>query len=175
MYTRKGDNGKTFLFSGRRVYKDNPRVEAYGSLDELNSWLGLIVSLSDDETIKKIVREIQDMVFVACSDLADEGSKNVPRISEKDVKRIEDLTDEIHAKLPRLTKFIVPGGTLTASVIHVARTVCRRAERRVVTLSKKERINEKVISFLNRLSTLLFNLARYANMVKGVSDQEWKH
>lgn len=174
MYTKKGDTGKTFLFGGKRVFKDNPRVEAYGTVDELNSWIGFSQSICKDNEIKSTLKEIQRMLFVAGADLASPFEKeDTPRIKKEDTERIEKIDDQIFSKLPRLTKFILPAGTMLSSSLHISRTVCRRAERKIVTLSKKEKINPELIPFINRLSTLLFNLARLANQIEKVEDEIW--
>lgn len=175
MYTRKGDDGKTYLLSGKRVYKDSPRVEAYGTLDELNSWLGFAVSISRQDKIKAMLKEVQRAIFVASAELAGNSKKETPKITKEHTARIEQMTNEIYSSLPRLTKFILPGGTMLSSSLHISRTVCRRAERRVVSLKRKERINDEIIPFLNRLSSFLFNLARYANFLEGVEDELWVH
>src|SRR5579885_1172237 len=125
MYTGKGDDGKTYLYSGKRVHKDNPRIEAYGSIDELNSWLGLAASITKDEKLRNMLKEIQSTLFVVSGELASEGVRETPRISRKEVERLELLTNEIYQKLPRLTKFILPGGSMLSSILHIARTVCR--------------------------------------------------
>lgn len=176
IYTRTGDNGTTSLFAGGRVRKDDVRVEAYGTVDELNSILGVIRAISKDDFIVETVKDIQNLLFVLGADLAtpiEVESAKVKRITKDDVKKIEKLIDTVDENLEPLRSFILPGGTFLASFLHLARTVCRRAERRIVTLSERERINENIIPFVNRLSDLFFMLARYANKIENVDDIKW--
>ncbi len=179
MYTKGGDKGDTGLFGAKRVPKDSVRIEAYGTVDELNSCLGVAISFCEKPEIVTQLKSIQDLLFVAGGDLAAElpkgrTSERVPRIVSEDTQRLERQVDELQAKLPRLTNFILPGGSCTASQLHLARAICRRAERRVVALNRLEAINPELIPFLNRLSTYLFNLARYANVSEGIDDEVWK-
>jgi len=179
VYTRGGDKGDTGLFGAKRVPKDSTRIEAYGTVDELNSCLGVAISVCEKTEIVGELKSIQNLLFVAGGDLAaelpkDRTSDRVPRIGSGDTQRLERQVDELQAKLPRLTNFILPGGGRTSSQLHLARAICRRAERRVVALNRLEVINPELIPFLNRLSTYLFNLARYANASEGVSDEVWK-
>ena len=129
MYTRRGDRGDTSLFGPGRVRKDDPRVEAYGTIDELNSILGVVIARSRDRALLSSLKEVQRMLFVAGGDAATElhGSQQVPRIAESHTKRLEEMTDDILRKLPSLKNFILPGGTETGAMLHVARSVCRRA------------------------------------------------
>jgi cob(I)alamin adenosyltransferase len=157
------------------VSKDSPRVEAYGTLDELNSYLGVVISECRNRSIARSLREIQRLLFVAGADLATNlGGREVARISAKDTKLVEEMTDELLARLPRLTGFILPGGSVLAARLQFARTVCRRAERRVVAAGKSERLNPELVPFLNRLSSYLFNLARHANHLSRVKEVSWK-
>jgi cob(I)alamin adenosyltransferase len=175
LYTRRGDKGETSLYGPQRVSKDSPRVEAYGTIDELNSYLGVIISGCRDSMTTKSLKAVQKMLFIAGADLAsDQGSQNVPRISSADTLKIETMTDELLSRLPSLRNFILPGGTRLASELHFARTICRRAERRVVAASKSERLNSELIPFLNRLSSYLFNLARATNAKSGKKEETWK-
>ncbi len=176
IYTRTGDDGSTSLFAGGRVGKDDVRVEAYGTVDELNSVLGIVRAVSKNDEISEIVKEIQNLLFTLGADLAtplESENARIKRISKEDVENIERLIDKIDEKLEPLRSFILPGGTLVASFLHLARAVCRRAERRIVYLSKKEKINSQIIPFINRLSDLLFMLARYANKIEKVDDIKW--
>ncbi len=176
IYTRTGDDGTTSLFAGGRVKKDDARVEAYGTVDELNSVLGIARAISKNDEINGIIQEIQNYLFHLGADLAtpfEVENLRVKRISKEDVEKIEKWIDEIDLRLEPLRNFILPGGTLLASFLHLARTVCRRAERRIVYLSEREKINTQIIPFINRLSDLLFVLARYANKIENVPDVKW--
>jgi cob(I)alamin adenosyltransferase len=158
------------------VPKDDPRVEAYGTIDELNSILGVVVAGSKAAALKKSLREIQRLLFVAGGDAATslDGSQRVRRISPSDTSRLEQMTDELAKKLPTLSNFILPGGNPTGAALHLARSVCRRAERRIVTASKAEKMNPELIPFFNRLSSYLFNLSRWANKRAGEKEDVWK-
>jgi cob(I)alamin adenosyltransferase len=179
LYTRGGDKGETGLFGSKRVAKDSERVDAYGTVDELNSCIGLAVSICRHGEISTPLKWVQGRLFVAGADLASEapapGQKDrVPRIDEGDTKRLEEMVDLLRPNLSPLANFILPGGSSLSAYIHLARSVCRRAERAVVTLGRIESINPELIPFLNRLSTYLFNLARYANVLEGKSDEPWE-
>ncbi len=175
MYTRKGDKGETSLYGPKRVRKDSPRVEAYGAIDELNSVVGVVASGSKDPKVVGSLREVQRMLFVAGGDSASELSeKKVPRIGPGDVARIEEMTDELLSGLPPLKNFILPGGTQTGAMIQLARAVCRRAERRMVTASRTGEMNPELLPFLNRLSSFLFNLSRHVNAKGGKKEEVWK-
>ncbi len=178
MYTRRGDKGETGLYGSGRVPKESARVEAYGTVDELNSCVGLAVSICEHEEIVESLKRIQSALFTAGADLATDldaaSGARVRRIGKEDTRQLEKTVDSLQGKLPQLKAFIVPGGSQLSSTLHVARSVCRRAERRVVALSREEKINPEVIPFLNRLSTCLFNLARYANVLEGFGDELWK-
>ncbi|CUT04851.1 cob(I)yrinic acid a,c-diamide adenosyltransferase [Candidatus Chrysopegis kryptomonas] len=176
IYTRTGDDGTTSLFAGGRVKKDDARVEAYGTVDELNSILGIVRAISKNAEINEIIQEIQNYLFHLGADLAtpfEVENLKIKRIAKEDVEKIERWIDEIDLRLEPLKNFILPGGTLLASFLHLARTVCRRAERRIVYLSEREKINTQIIPFVNRLSDLLFVLARYANKIENVPDVKW--
>jgi len=176
MYTRQGDRGDTSLYGPNRVPKDDPRVEAYGTIDELNSVIGVIIADSDDRALASSLKEVQRMLFVAGGDAATEiqGRQKVPRIGRSNTKRMEELTDELLAKLPPLSNFILPGGSHTGAMLQVARSVCRRAERRIVTASKSREMNPELLPFFNRLSSYLFNLSRLANKKAGKEENVWK-
>ena len=175
MYTRRGDRGETSLFGARRVSKDAPRVEAYGAVDELNSVLGVAISGCKDVGLISQLKAVQKMLFVAGADLATEGisSSRVPRISHGDTLAVEEMTDRALRSLPSLRNFIVPGGSRLASELQLARAVCRRAERRVVALSRQEKVNPELLPFFNRLSSCLFNLSRVANARARRKDEVW--
>lgn len=174
IYTRTGDDGTTALFAGGRVSKTHLRVEAYGTVDELNAVLGVVRTCepySDDW-----LAQIQRQLFQLGTDLAtplDAKSEWVVRIDPAAAKWLEQIIDEMTALLPPLTRFILPGGTPAAAHLHVARTVCRRAERLAVALAEQEEIGKPVIPYLNRLSDCLFTMARWENFREGVSDDTW--
>ena len=172
MYTRRGDDGETSLFGPRRVPKDDARVEAYGTIDELNSAIGVAISVSKHASIRKPLTELQKLLFVAGADAANE-SKSGPRITPKDTKKLEEMTDELLSSLPTLRNFILPGGTELAAQLQFARSVCRRAERRLVTAGKTQTMNPELKPFFNRLSSYLFNLSRKANSLSGKKDVPW--
>ena len=175
-YTRTGDRGKTGLYGGTRVGKENPRVEAYGAVDELNSQIGLARAIVKDAKTKKILKSVQEDLFTLGGDLASElVSANVPQISKSHVDNLERTIDSIHGGLKPLRRFILPTGGVAGAQLHVARAVCRRAERRVAALAKLEAINPEAIPYVNRLSSLLFDLARLANQRDKVREEEWTH
>lgn len=179
MYTRGGDKGETGLYGSKRVGKDSQRIEAIGSVDELNCFIGVAVSAGAQKEISGDLKWVQGKLFVAGADLASEppaqGQPDVlPRIGKKDTERLEAMIDGQRKKMPRLTSFILPGGTALSANLHLARSVCRRAERTVVALAKAEEVNPELLPFLNRLSTYLFNAARFANALDGVKDEVWQ-
>jgi len=177
IYTKTGDGGLTSLFGGARVSKDDARIEAYGCVDELNSCLGIARSWKPPENLDAIILEIQNDLFVLGADLASprtESSAAVPRIELSDAQRLEAHIDRYDETLKPLSSFIVPGGSTIAAHLHQARTVCRRAERLVVKLSKSQPIGTVPIVYLNRLSDLLFVMARVANALAGQSESPWK-
>jgi cob(I)alamin adenosyltransferase len=176
MYTRRGDRGETSLYGSKRVAKDSPRVEAYGSIDELNSVLGVAISLSKNARTSASLRAIQKMLFVAGADSAAEygGSRKVPRISASDTLRLEKMTDDLLGRLPTLKNFILPGGSPIGAHLQLSRAVCRRTERRLLTASRAEKMNPELLPFFNRLSSYLFNLSRWTNKEAGRSEDVWK-
>ena len=184
IYTRGGDRGETGLFGGQRVRKDNVRVEAYGDVDELNSLLGVCVrkleQTGESELAGKLQR-IQADLFTIGANLAtpapeDGGrpSTHIPPLPEGRVAEMEGWIDAADGDLKPLKQFVLPGGSETAGLLHLARTVCRRAERRVVTLAHEAHIGEDVVTYLNRLSDLLFTFARLANHRAGTPDVPWE-
>jgi len=178
IYTRTGDTGLTSLFGGKRVSKDQLRVEAYGTVDELNSLIGVIRSMKVRKRADAILQAVQNDLFVLGADLASPkgkkgGGSHVPRIGQDHVFRLEKAIDEIEPELKALRKFILPGGTPVASHLHLARAVCRRAERCAVRLARSEPLNPHTIPYLNRLSDLLFVLARWENMKSHVKEIFW--
>jgi len=179
IYTKTGDNGETSLFGGERARKDNPRIEAYGAVDELNSMLGVALAEINNDEIKQILTQVQNDLFVLGADLASplqKENKNfiIPRIKEETIKKLETFIDSIEYKLPELKNFILPGGSKGAALLHLARTICRRSERNVVSLASKVDIGSNPVIYLNRLSDLLFVLARYENLSSNCPDVEWQ-
>jgi cob(I)alamin adenosyltransferase len=176
IYTKTGDEGKTSLFGGTRVSKDTSRIEAYGSVDELNSQIGVIRSMTPPTEIDRVLDHVQQQLFVLGADLATPRKRagtDVNRIDNSHIEFLEQSIDRLEPALQPLRRFVLPTGSQTASVLHVARTVCRRAERRVVQLSKKNRVGPMPIVYLNRLSALLFIMARYVNKHDGIEDVQW--
>ncbi|MBN2153251.1 MAG: cob(I)yrinic acid a,c-diamide adenosyltransferase [Candidatus Lokiarchaeota archaeon] len=170
LYTRKGDKGETGLLSGERIEKTDPRVEAYGTIDEFNSTLGVAKAFSSPR-LAKIIEELQVKNFFIASELATtDRQKAVKNIAAEDVSRLESLIDGLAAELPPAEHFVVPGGTKSAAFLHVSRTVLRRAERHIVRLAKEQPVNPELIRYVNRLSDLVFELARYANIADGDGD-----
>jgi cob(I)alamin adenosyltransferase len=178
IYTKTGDSGDTSLFGGQRVPKDALRIEACGNVDELNSVLGVALADGPDEEIRSVLGQIQHKLFALGADLATPRSagrrKKIKRIEPRDSLWLEREIDRLDPLLKPLKNFILPGGSRFAARLHFARTVCRRAERTVVRLSRNEDIGEGVTMYLNRLSDLLFVLARYANKCAGISETRWK-
>ncbi len=180
IYTRTGDTGTTALFGGDRVGKNHPRIEAYGTVDETNAYLGLARSLLEDQPgavrLEPLLARLQDDLFILGADLAtpSESRAVVPRIDEAHITRLEEAIDAFEADLPPLKHFILPGGTSVAGMLHVARTVCRRAERLTVAASAEETISPEAAIYLNRLSDLLFVLARWVNRQAGIEEAAWK-
>jgi cob(I)alamin adenosyltransferase len=176
IYTRKGDDGKTALIGGDRVSKHHIRVESYGTVDELNSQLGLIRSLEADDSVVHALAEIQDRLFTLGSYLASAaGSKMVlPGLFETDVEFLEREIDRMTAVLPELRNFVLPGASANGAHAHIARCVCRRAERLVVFLADNEEIEPLILIYLNRLSDYLFTLARFLDMAHGGKEIVWK-
>ena len=169
IYTKTGDKGETGLFGGVRVPKDSLRMEVIGSLDEMNAMLGVCRSLGEPDKLKKILHQLQRELF----DLGAELSGSKPLLTEDHVTHLENWIDEMDAELDPLQNFILPGGGKLGSTLHLARTICRRAERKLVSLSQKEDVSEVVMKYVNRLSDLLFMMARYANKLEGVDEEQW--
>jgi cob(I)alamin adenosyltransferase len=176
IYTRTGDAGDTSLFDGSRVKKDDARVDAYGEVDELNAWLGLIRASRLDVPLDEVLQQIQRDLFALGAQLADPSEKLAARvtkavIAEQDVVRLEQVIDHLEEELTPLRRFILAGGTPAGAALHVARTVCRRAERRIVALDPP--VDAVLVRYVNRLSDLLFVLARAVNRRGGVPETEW--
>jgi cob(I)alamin adenosyltransferase len=177
IYTRQGDKGQTGLWGGQRVPKNSARVAAYGTVDELNAHMGLARSSKLDERLAEQLARVQNELFVLGSDLATpDDDERIPRIKAEYITAMEQEIDAFESELEPLRQFILPGGTLAAAHLHLARTVCRRAERELVTLlaDDTERVNEHALPYLNRLADWLFVAARVANARAGVADVPWQ-
>jgi cob(I)alamin adenosyltransferase len=176
LYTRTGDAGETSLFDGTRVKKDDARIEAYGEVDELNACIGLARAFDANGTFDAVLGQIQRDLFALGAQLADPGERLAARVTkavlaDADVTRIERLIDQLEAEVPPLRRFILAGGAPAGAAIHVARTVCRRAERRMVGLDPA--VDAVLLRYVNRLSDLLFVLARVVNHRAGAAETEW--
>lgn len=168
-----GDQGETSLV-GKRVSKNDPRVEAYGTVDELNSFIGLAKSFLNDKRLLEFLDKMQSDLFVVGAQLATVTTKgSESKTTGEDVVWLEKISDEMEKELKPIKKFVLPNGSQPASALHVARSVCRRAERRIVTLAKKEEVNPEVIRYVNRLSDTLFIMSRYVNQKLGVEEKTW--
>lgn len=177
VYTKTGDAGTTALLGGTRVGKNHLRLEAYGSLDELNSWIGLLRDLESDNERRAYLYTIQDRLFTLGSYLATAPGKNIrhlPAYGEEDTRQLEQQIDKMEEGLPELKNFILPGGHPTVSKAHIARCVCRRAERLVVHLHEQEPLDLAILSYLNRLSDFLFVYARAAGNSLGAEEVNWQ-
>ncbi len=176
IYTRAGARGETSIIGGRRLAQDDARIEATGQVDELSSVMGIVIAFSEDNELKGILTGIQRTLFVVGADLATPAGEKIaiPRLSPSKASELEELIDKVDAGLPKITSFVLPGGSKTASLMHLARTVCRNAERRVVALNRHEKVNEAIPIYLNRLSDLLFVLARSINYKKKVPETLWR-
>jgi cob(I)alamin adenosyltransferase len=178
IYTKTGDEGTTGLGGGQRVAKDSQRVEAYGTVDELNSQIGVALATGLCERLSTELRRIQNELFDLGADLATPASSQarhpVPTIEPRHIERLERLIDELNEVVGPLTNFLLPGGTPGAAQLHVARTVCRRAERTATSLARDETIGPTVLPYLNRLSDALFVMARYENHERDVAEPLWE-
>jgi cob(I)alamin adenosyltransferase len=179
IYTKTGDDGTTGLFGGDRVPKDHSRIEVYGTLDELNSLIGLALTQNMPQRLASALLDVSSLLFTAGADLATPlappPTYPIPRIAEAHTAYLERLIDEYDAELSPLKAFILPTGTAASASLHLARTVCRRAERGVTALARTEDIGEEIGKFINRLSDYLFTAARMANHLANVPDTEWKN
>lgn len=183
IYTKTGDKGKTSLFGGGRVFKDNIRVESYGTIDELNAYIGLLRDQSIDDNSKKSLLKIQNELFVIGSILATPPEKEklksgknrlqIEKINEQHCIFLENEIDKMNKHLPQMTHFILPGGHTTVSYCHIARNICRRAERICVSLAKTSYVDDAILSYLNRLSDYLFVLARKLSKDLQVDETPW--
>ncbi|MEO9011723.1 MAG: cob(I)yrinic acid a,c-diamide adenosyltransferase [Ginsengibacter sp.] len=179
IYTKTGDAGKTSLIGGTKVLKSSPRIDAYGTIDELNCFVGVVFDHCDDEHTKIILKEIQDRLFTIGSELACDPQKEtkmrIPDLHESDIQLLEKEMDEMDAQLPMMKNFILPGGHPVVSFTHVARTVCRRAERCIVKVQEEEQtISPLIIKYVNRLSDYFFMLSRYLGMKNNAPEIAWK-
>jgi len=178
IYTKTGDKGETSLFGGERVSKNHQRICAYGTIDELNSFIGLALTEVKSQEIKDILTDIQNKLFIVGSDLAtpqtEKNNKlNIQRTSEKFIIDAEKDIDTISEKLDPLRNFILPGGSKGSALLHICRTITRRAEREIVELKKMDNISDNILVFLNRLSDLFFVLSRYENKVLNFPETKW--
>lgn len=178
IYTKTGDDGTTGLIGGVRVKKYNIRLESYGTVDELNSFLGLIVSMGIDDHAKEVLTHIQSVLFTIGAQLATDDSvadfkEQIP-CKPEDILMLEQEMDEMFKHLPKLNNFILPGGSQTAATTQLARTVCRRAERRIIELSDQSEVNKDLVKFINRLSDYLFVLGRKIACDDNVPETPWQ-
>ncbi len=175
IYTKTGDDGTTGLFGGARLPKHDIRIEAYGTVDEFNSTLGFLMTFIDDHEILLLLQMIQSRLFTVGSNLASDPSKDMitPDLKEEDLLTIEASIDQMQTSLPELKHFILPGGSQAISAAHLARTVCRRAERRCVALAFESQVDPLIILYLNRLSDYLFVLARYIGHQNNIEEIRW--
>ena len=177
IYTKTGDKGTTALFTGKRVPKHHIRIESYGTLDELNSWLGLLRDQGIAKHHQKVLESIQDKLFTVGAILATEPSKDdrlkIDRIQVSDYTTLENEIDRMNEELPPMTHFILPGGHTTVSYCHIARTVCRRAERMISYLNEESALPETLLAYINRLSDYLFVLARKLSMELNANEIKW--
>ena len=178
IYTKTGDTGQTSLIGGRRVSKADRRIDAYGTVDELNAWIGLVRDQPVNEPRRALLKEIQDRLFTIGSSLATDPDRTItkamPDIIPDDITRLEQAMDAMDAELPELRKFVLPGGHPSVSYAHLARTVCRRAERLVIELSQESPVDELVVQYLNRLSDYLFVLSRTMAQELGAEEVSWE-
>lgn len=172
IYTRTGDKGETSLYGGRRVSKSSQRVDSYGTVDELNSVIGMVVSFVSDKKMQTFLLSVQTDLFTIGAALA-LAKQDLSNIRSR-VETFEQFIDDLDRELPELKNFILPSGSKDASLVHFARNVCRRAERKLVELAKIEDIDKEILVYFNRLSDVLFTIARFLNLKKGVKDTVWK-
>jgi len=177
LYTRKGDSGQTSIWGGRRLSKDDPRMEAIGAVDECNAAIGSAMAAGLPGELNELLPTVQARLFIVGSELMapdHSGSGgNLPRLDESDVLELEAVIDSLESRLPELRNFILPAGSGAAAALHVARGICRRAERRIATLNRIEGVVPVVPAYLNRLADLLFVAGRYANAAAGIPDAVW--
>jgi cob(I)alamin adenosyltransferase len=177
IYTKTGDKGTTSLIGGTRLPKDHIKIEAYGSVDELNAWIGVLADAPENKERNAFLKEIQDRLFTIGAELASEPEQNkkkLPELFESDIVVLEKEMDFYNEVIPTLRAFVLPGGHPLVSFAHVARTVCRRSERQVITLSHNEDVNPLIIKYLNRLSDYLFVLSRKITQEQNAPEIAWK-
>ena len=179
IYTKTGDGGKTSLIGGTKVPKSHIRIQAYGTVDELNAFTGLFKDQLSDVHSRELLLEIQDRLFTIGSALACDPNKEIslriPDLKESDILLLENEIDLMNAKLPEMKSFILPGGHVSVSMAHICRTICRRAERLIVELDEKEHLDQPlIIKYLNRLSDYFFVLARWVGHLLGVAEIKWR-
>ncbi|MDR2681044.1 MAG: cob(I)yrinic acid a,c-diamide adenosyltransferase [Tannerella sp.] len=179
IYTGGGDKGKTSLVGGFRVSKTHPRLEAYGTIDELNSFIGLLITEVDDKDVCDLLQFVQSKLFTVGSYLATDPSKTEykieSQISGDSIAKIEEAIDRADERLPKMKSFVLPGGSRSAAIAHVCRTVCRRAERNIYRLAETDAVEEPVLVFMNRLSDLLFVIARRECLLKNGEEIFWNN
>jgi cob(I)alamin adenosyltransferase len=175
IYTKKGDKGETSLIGGKRVKKSHARLHAYGTVDELNSYVGLLNDSIEDKKISNELLDIQDRLFTLGSLLAatPDSKMILPSLDESDIKYLETSIDTMNEELPEMRSFVLPGGHKTVSICHITRTICRRAERWTIALTEDETIDPLIPAYLNRLSDYFFVLARYMSKILNVSENPW--
>ncbi|MCP9757605.1 cob(I)yrinic acid a,c-diamide adenosyltransferase [Lacihabitans sp. CCS-44] len=177
IYTKTGDKGTTSLIGGTRLPKDDIKIEAYGSVDELNAWIGVLADAPENKNRNAFLKEIQDRLFTIGAELASEPEQNkkkLPELFESDIEVLEKEMDLYNEVIPTLRAFVLPGGYPLVSFAHVARTVCRRSERQVIKLSHNEEVNALIIKYLNRLSDYLFVLSRKITQEQNAPEIAWK-
>lgn len=177
IYTKTGDKGTTSLIGGTRLPKDHHKIEAYGSVDELNAWIGVLADAPENISRNAFLKEIQDRLFTIGAELASEPEqkkKKLPELFESDIEILEKAMDTYNEVIPTLRAFVLPGGHPLVSFAHVARTVCRRAERQVIKLSHEEEIDDLIVKYLNRLSDYLFVLSRKITQEQNAPEIAWK-
>jgi len=177
IYTKTGDKGMTSLVGGTRISKDHLKIETYGTVDELNSWIGVLRDSPENASRKDILKEIQDRLFTLGADLAaepEQTKRKIPDLFESDIELLEREMDKMNEEIPPLKAFVLPGGHQSVSFAHVARTVCRRAERHVIRLSREEEVNPMIIQYLNRLSDYLFVVSRKITQELQTEEVAWK-
>ncbi|MBP6333914.1 MAG: cob(I)yrinic acid a,c-diamide adenosyltransferase [Bacteroidia bacterium] len=177
IYTKKGDDGKTSLIGGTRVSKDHIRIDSYGTIDELNSWIGLLRDQPEYIGHKNILLEIQDRLFTIGSQLAVDPGKSkmkIPEITEEDITLLENKIDLMEKELPEMKSFVLPGGHTMVSYCHIARCVCRRAERMIVHLHEQEKTDPAILKYINRLSDFLFVLSRMMAKKCNADERPWE-